>query len=129
MKRKPVLPLCLGALFVVWPAVSQEKTSITLEDLVRASLARNRGVLALRQRVAQAQGLARQAGVRPAPTVEAEGASGRPFESVGEEQFSAAFVQPVETFGKRMERVKVAEVAVALAEAEVDERSIQIAYE
>ena len=89
MKRKRVLPLCLGALFVAVPAMSQEKTSITLEDLVRASLARNHGVLALRQRVAQAQGLARQAGVRPAPTVEAEGASGRPFGSVGEEQFSA----------------------------------------
>jgi len=129
MKRKRVLPLCLGALFVAVPAMSQEKSSITLEDLVRASLARNRGVLALRQRVAQAQGLARQAGVRPAPTVEAEGASGRPFGSVGEEQFSAAFVQPVETFGKRKGRVNVAEISVALAEAEVEERSVQIAYE
>jgi cobalt-zinc-cadmium efflux system outer membrane protein len=86
-------------------------------------------VLALRQRVAQAQGLARQAGVRPAPTVEAEGASGRPFGSVGEEQFSAAFVQRVEALGKRKGRQNVAEVSVALAEAEVDERSIQLAYE
>ena len=129
MKRKRVLPLCLGALFVAVPAMSQEKTSITLEDLVRASLARNRGILALRQHVAQAQGLARQAGVRPAPTVEAEGASGRPFGSVGEEQFSAAFVQPVDTFGKRKGRVNVAEISVALAEAEVEERSVQLAYE
>jgi len=129
MKRKRVLPLCLGALFVAMPAMSQEKTSITLEDLVRASLARNRGILALRQRVAQAQGLARQAGVRPAPTVEAEGATGRPFGSVGEEQFSAAFVQPVETFGKRKGRLNVAEISVALAEAEVEERSSQLAYE
>ena len=129
MKRTRVLPLCLAALFVAVPAISQERISITLEDLVRASLARNRSVLALRQRVVQAQGLARQTGVRPAPTVEAEGASGRPFGSVGEEQFSAAFVQRVETFGKRKDRVKVAEVSVALAEAEVDERSIQLAYE
>lgn len=129
MKRKRVLPLCLGALFVAVPAMSQEKSSITLEDLVRASLARNRGVLALRQRVGQAQGLARQAGVRPAPTVEAEGASGRPFGSIGEERFSAAFVQPVETFGKRKSRLNVAEISVALAEAEVEERSIQLAYE
>jgi cobalt-zinc-cadmium efflux system outer membrane protein len=111
------------------PAISQEKTSITLEDLVRASLARNRGVLALRQRVAQAQGLAQQAGVRPAPTLEADGASGRPFGSAGEEQFSAAFVQRVETFGKRKGRVNVAGISVVLAQAEVDERSIQLAYE
>jgi cobalt-zinc-cadmium efflux system outer membrane protein len=129
MKRKRVLPLCLGALFVAVPAMSQEKTSITIEGLVSASLARNRSVLALRQRVAQAQGLARQASVRPAPTLEAEGASGRPLGSVGEEQFSAAFVQRVETFGKRKGRLNVAEISVALAEAEVDERSIQLAYE
>src|ERR1700730_11288865 len=129
MKRKRVLPLCLGALFVAVPAMSQEKTSITLEDLVRASLARNRGVLALRQRVFQAQGLARQAGVRPAPTVEPEAARGRPFGSGGEEQFSAAFVQPVETVGKRKNRLNVAEISVALAEAEVEERSVQLAYE
>src|ERR1700694_2044004 len=120
MKRKRCLPPCLGALFVAGPVMSQEKTSITLEDLVRASLARNRGILALRQRVAQAQALARQAGVRPAPTVEAEGASGRPFGSAGEEQFSAAFVQRVEASGKRKERLKVAGISVALAEAEVD---------
>src|ERR1700681_1455012 len=107
MMRKRVLPLCLGALFVAVPAMSQEKTSIALEELVRASLARNRAVLALRQRVAQAQALARQAGVRPAPTVEAEGASGRPFGSVGEEQFSAAFVQRVEALGKRKGRQNV----------------------
>lgn len=129
MKRNRVLPLCLGALFMAAPAMPQEKASITLEDLVRASLARNRGVLALRQRVAQAQGLARQAGVRPAPAVEAEGASGRPFGSAGEEQFSAAFVKPVETFGKRKSRLSVAEISVALAEAEVDDRGIQLAYE
>ena len=51
-QRKGVLPLCLGALFVAAPAMSQEKTSITLEDLVSASIARNRSILALRQRVA-----------------------------------------------------------------------------
>jgi hypothetical protein len=96
MRRKRVLPFCLGALFVAVPAMSQKKTSITLEDLVRAPLARDRGVLALRQRVAQAQGLA----------------SDRPFGSVGEEQFSATFVQPVETFGKRKRRLNVAEISV-----------------
>jgi cobalt-zinc-cadmium efflux system outer membrane protein len=129
MKRKRVLPLCLGMFFMSTAARSQEKGPITLEDLVRASLDRNREVLALRQRVAQARGLTRQAGVRPAPTIEAEGVSGRPLGSMGEEQFSAAFVQPVETFGKRKGRVRVQALSIALAEAEVDDRSAQLAYE
>ena len=88
MKRKRVLPLCLGALFVAVPAMSQEKTSITLEDLVRASVARNRSVLALRQRIAQAQGLTRQAGVRPCedgPSEEDFGQEGTREEGSGEE--------------------------------------------
>lgn len=129
MKRRGVFPLCVGMLLVSAMARSQETASITLEEFVRSSLERNRDVLALRQRVAQAKGLARQAGVRPAPTVEAEGVSGRPVGSAGEEQFSAALAQPVETFGKRKDRVRVADLGVALAETEVEERSTQLAYE
>ena len=129
MKRNCVLPLCLGVMFVCVPAKPQERTQTTLEDLVRTSLERNREVLALRQRVAQARGLARQAGVRPAPSIEAEELSGKPLGSPGDQEFSAAFVQPVEAVGKRKNRVRVADAAVALAEAELDERSTQIAYE
>jgi cobalt-zinc-cadmium efflux system outer membrane protein len=129
MLRKRVVPLWLCLLFGTTLAKPQEKASITLEELVQASLNRNRDVLALRQRVAQAQGLRRQAGVLPAPTLEAEGTSARPLGGSGEEEFSAAFVQPIETFGKRTNRVRVAEVSIALAEAELDERSTQIAYE
>src|SRR2546430_2107002 len=81
-----------------------------------------RDVLALRQRVVQAQGLKRQAGIHPAPTLEAEGASTRPLGSAGEEAFSAAFTQPIETSGKRTNRVRVAELSITLAEAELDER-------
>lgn len=129
MKRNCVLPLCLGAVFVCVPAKPQGGAQTTLEDLVRASLDKNREVLALRQSVAQARGLARQAGLHPAPSIEAEGLSGRPLGSPGDQGFSAAFVQPVEAFGKRKNRVRVADSAIALAEAELDERSTQIAYE
>ena len=129
MKRNRVLPLCLGVVFACVPAKPQEGAQTTLEDLVRTSLDRNREVLALRQRVAQTRGLARQAGVHPAASIEAEGLSGRPLGSPGDQEFSAAFVQPVEGFGKRKNRVRVADAAIALAEAEADERSTQIAYE
>jgi len=86
-------------------------------------------VLALRQRVAQARGLARQAGVRPARSIEVEGLSGSSLGSPGDQEFSAAFVQPLEAFGKRKNRMRVSDLAVALAEAELDGRSTQIAYE
>jgi cobalt-zinc-cadmium efflux system outer membrane protein len=129
MKRTRVLPLCLAALLTCVPAKPQERTQTTLEDLVRASLDRNREVLALRQRVAQARGLAQQAGVRPAASIEVEGLSGSPLGSPGDQEFSAAFVKPIEAFGKRKNRLRVADAAVALAQAELDERGTQIAYE
>jgi cobalt-zinc-cadmium efflux system outer membrane protein len=129
MKRNCVLPLCLGVVFTCVPAKPHEKTQTTLEDLVRTSLERNREVLALRQRIAQARGLARQAAVRPAPSIEVEGLSGTPLGSPGDQEFSATFVQPMEASGKRKNRVRVADRAVALAEAELDERTNQIAYE
>ena len=71
MKRNCALPLCLGVVFACVPANPQGGSQTTLEDLVRASLDKNREVLALRQRVAQARGLARQAGVHPAASIEA----------------------------------------------------------
>jgi cobalt-zinc-cadmium efflux system outer membrane protein len=86
----------LGALLTCVPAKPQERTQVTLEDLVRASLDRNREVLALRQHVTQARGLAQQAGVRPAPSIEAEGTSGSPLGNPGDQEFSAAFVKPLD---------------------------------
>ncbi|MEA2874544.1 MAG: outer membrane protein heavy metal efflux system, partial [Hyphomicrobiales bacterium] len=129
MKRKHVLPLCLGVLFASAAARSQENSAITLEELVRASLERNREVLALRQRVAQTQGLRKQAGVRPALEIQAEGGSGKPLGSAGEQEFAASAKQVIETFGKRADRMRVAEFSVALAEAEIDARSTQVSYD
>lgn len=129
MKRNCALPLCLGALLTCVPAKPQERTQITLDDLVRTSLDRNREVQALRQRVVQTRGIVQQAGVRPAPSIEVEALSGSPLGSPGDQEFSAAFVKPIETFGKRKNRLRVADAAVALAQAELDERSTQIAYD
>jgi cobalt-zinc-cadmium efflux system outer membrane protein len=129
MKRKRVLPLCFGVLFASAVASAQENSSTTLEDLVRVSLDRNREVLALRQRIVQFQGLRKQASVRPALEIQAEAGSGSPLGNAGEQEFSAGVTQPVETFGKRANRVRIAEFSVAIAEAELDAKRAQIAYD
>jgi cobalt-zinc-cadmium efflux system outer membrane protein len=129
MKRMRVVPLCLAVLFLRVAATAQDNGVITLDELVRASLDRNREILALRQRVVQAQGLRRQAAVRPALTIETEGGSGRPFGSVGEQELTAAAILPIETFGKRANRVRVADLSIGLAQVEIDGRSTQVAYD
>ena len=97
--------------------------------VVQLAFERNREILAAQQRVAEARGLLRQAGVRPAATVEVNAGSGRPLGTQGEEEYAVGYFHPIETAGKRSKRVQVAEKGLALAEAELAERSRQLAYE
>jgi cobalt-zinc-cadmium efflux system outer membrane protein len=119
------LPLLLLACL---NASSQPPPPVTVEQLLEQALATNREIAAVRQRVAEARGLLRHAGVRPAPMFEANGASGRPLRTQGEESYSAAVSQQFETFAKRQKRIRVAEYGVALAEAEVAERVAALKY-
>ena len=50
----------------------------TLNELLTRATQNNRDLLAVRQRMDEARGFLRQAGVRPAPTLEVGGASGPP---------------------------------------------------
>lgn len=101
----------------------------TTHDLVQLALERNRDLLAARQRVTEAEGLLRRAGVRPAPTIEVEGATGRPLGTHGEEEFSASYYYPIEMGGKRPKRVDVSQKGVALAEAEFAARVQDVAFD
>ena len=130
MARRRVMCLWAAACLSVAQAQSQVASpTFAVSELVTQALERNRDLLAARQRLAEAQGLLRQAGVRLAPTVEVEAGTGRPLGTRGEEEYSAGFFYPFETGGKRQKRVSVAELGIALAEAEVAERTRQLAFE
>ena len=129
MKRTCVWPLCLGALLTCVPAKPQERTQVTLEDLVRASLDRNREVLALRQRVTQAP----RSGATSRRASCAKHRSRRNERLTAREPRRSGILggvrQAHRSPGKRKNRLRVADAAVALAQADFDQRSTQIAYE
>lgn len=100
-----------------------------INDLVRLAADHNRELHAIRQRLPEARGLLRQAGARPAPTLEMSGTTGRPLQTVGEEQFGAGYSHILERGGKRTRRIEVAELGVELARTEFDERLRQVAFE
>jgi cobalt-zinc-cadmium efflux system outer membrane protein len=100
-----------------------------LNDLLAKAVLNNRDLLAVRQRAEEARGLLRQAGVRPAPALDVSGASGRPLNTIGEQQFSAGISRDFETAGKRSKRIQVAEDQLAIACAEYDERIRQLRFE
>ena len=130
MARKRVMCLWAAACLSIAQAQSQVAgPTFTVSELVTQALDRNRDLLAARQRLAEAQGLLRQAGVRLAPTVEVEAGTGRPLGTRGEEEYSAGFFYPFETGGKRQKRLSVAELGMSLAEAEVAERARQLTFD
>ena len=95
--------------------------ALSVADLVELAMQRNRDFLAVRQRIAETQGLLRQAGIRPAPAVEITESTGRPLGTRGEEAFSAGYFHPIETFGKRDKRIAVAKKSTDVADAELAE--------
>lgn len=130
MHMKRAMPV-FAALFVLpalaWPQTP--RSAATVGDLVQIALQRNRDLLAARERLAETQGLLRQAGVRLAPTLEVTTSTGRPLGTRGESEYSAGYFYPIETGAKRSKRIAVSEIGVSLAEEEVAERSRQLAFE
>lgn len=119
----------LASLFVGARHAWAQDRPLTTAEVVQRALERNRDLLSARERVAEAQGLLRQAGVRLAPTVEIEAGTGRPLGPRGEEEYSASYFQPIETAGKRAKRMTVSQHGVALAEAELAARSRQLVFD
>ena len=119
--------LLLSAFFL--GAQQPSSTLTTVDDLVRTGIANNGDLAAVRERITEAKGLARQARVTPSPTLDLTGDTGKPLGTIGEEQYGGTVSQPIETFGKRRKRSRVADISVAIAEADLAQRSAQLAFE
>jgi cobalt-zinc-cadmium efflux system outer membrane protein len=100
--------------------------TMSIDDVVRVALENNREYLAAKARLEEAQALIRQAGMRPAPTVELE--TGIAIGS-RESEYSAGYFHVFESRDKRNKRVAIAEIGLALAQAEVEERQRLLASE
>src|SRR5258706_6702935 len=102
MGRMSRISVCTGfAAFTLRALAQTAAMPHSIDDLVSAALERNGEYLATAQRIREAEGLLRQAGVRPNPTVEIETAQGRALGSEGESEYTAGYFQPIETGGKR----------------------------
>jgi outer membrane protein, heavy metal efflux system len=126
---RQAIALSVGLCLFVRQAPSQQpSTASTADQLVETAIARNREFRAFNQRIAEAQGQLRQAGVRPAPEIQMQAAGGQPVGNAGEDQVSIAYVHTLEAFGKRDRRVAIALQAIKVAEAERDERKRQLSF-
>jgi len=114
---------CPLILLCCLPGFGQAPRVVTsIDELIRVALDTNRSYLAAKERLAEAQALMRQAGLRPGPTVEVETATGTLTGSAGESAYSAAYFHTFETAHKRDKRVAIAQLGLSLVEAEIAEQ-------
>lgn len=100
-----------------------------MDRMVELALSRNPELLAARQRLAEAEGLLRQAGLRPNPAIDVSVANGDALNSSGEREVSVGYSHTFELGGKRERRVNVAQRAVELARSQVANRERLLASE
>ena len=127
-KRLMSVASVLSVLLSSTTAVTQDRPR-TVDEVVQLALERNRALLAARERVAEAQGLLRRAGVRPNPTVEIDYGSGGPVGSSGTDELALRYAHPIELGGKRGKRQAIGLSGVSAAEAEFAERARQLVFE
>lgn len=116
-------------ILMCWVGPPAGAQSVTVRELLARAEQSNRDLLAVRQRLDEAKGILRQAGVGPATTFQVGGVSGRPVGTVGEEQVSAGLSKTFETGGKRDRRIEIAERQAEIATAEYEERIRQLRYD
>jgi cobalt-zinc-cadmium efflux system outer membrane protein len=94
----------------------------SLRQLVEQALRRNPDLLVARQRLAEARGLLRQAGMRPNPSIDVAVGNGDVLASRGERQLELGYSHTVELGGKRGRRMDAAELELELAALNVNDR-------
>lgn len=121
--------VCAAVVLFASMAPGQAQPVRTVEELIRIALDRNQDYLASKERVAEAEALARQAGQKPAPTLEVEVGTGAITGSHGESEYSATYFHTLERGGKREKRMAVAENGIELARAELQERERHLTFD
>jgi len=85
MQWNRVVSACAAIVFSSGATFGQAQgIEVTANSLVETALERNREYLAAKARVAEAEALLRQAGIRPTPSLEVEAATGKLLGSAGD---------------------------------------------
>lgn len=101
------------------PRYVSENQGFAAADLVQAALSGNKDLQAAREQLRQAEARLLQGGFRANPTLDASYTTDRLASNAGSGGYSVSYTQPFELGGKRARRVRVAEVAIKIARAQI----------
>lgn len=108
---------CASAILLTAVPVQAQQPISSVEELIAQALAHNPELLAARERIAEAAGLLRQAGLKANPGIEFSVSNGDALASAGERGYEIGYSHPIELGGKRARRVDAARLAADLARA------------
>ena len=110
----------------VLPKYYDRQVGMSLAELVNRSLMENGELVAARLEIEKARARLTQARLRPNPTLELEQTSGRFTGSPGDGDLSVGATLPLEVFGQRSSRVKLAQIEIRAREVDIANRERQL---
>ncbi len=113
----------------ILPKYYDAQTGVSLAELVNKAMAANGEIVAARLESEKARARLMQARLRPNPTLEIEQISGRFTGSPGEGDLSVGATLPLEVFGQRNSRIKLAQIEITAREADIANRERQLTAE
>jgi cobalt-zinc-cadmium efflux system outer membrane protein len=127
MKSIIIFLLSLFILTAINPVEAEQEVSLSV--LMETALRNNRNLQAQRKKIAQMQGRLLQSKLFGNPQLQVEYSTGSVFDNPEESSFSTAITQTLELGGKRSRRIKVAELELQKAKAEVADQERQFIAE
>ena len=113
----------------VWAQPSQgisATSGLSFDELARLALTRNKALQAARESLRQTQARLVQAQVWPNPSIDLSKKSDALFANDGDTGYAVTLAQPVELGGKRSKRARVAELSIAVAQADMADSERQL---
>jgi outer membrane protein, heavy metal efflux system len=102
---------------------------LSLSAVIERSLRTHPEILASEKGLQQATSLLRQAGVHPNPEIQADFGTSSVLGDSGDQEWSVAYVQPLELGNKRKKRLTVAELGTLIAQQQILEQKRQLILE
>lgn len=118
-------PLDSASQAVLLPIDDMARTAWT--QLARTAMAQNPEIRSQQQRIDQARGLQRQAGLHPNPSLDLEAGTELDAGGAADRAFRAAYSHVFETAGKRDRRMAVADAGIQISRYELAETKRRIA--
>ena len=119
----------LSSSFVLGQTNADDSSTVSLASIVESSLITHPEIQASESGIQEADGLLRQAGLRPNPEIQTSFGTSSILGESGDQEWSVAYVHTIELGKKRGRRLTVAEIGLLIAKQQLQDRKRNLILE